>query len=161
MLEHAKTDTIQQPSLWLLYNIAVQPCYFIIPWQHVLSCMWTTLLIYHDGSNNVVQVYLFIKLRIVCSTTGQLNHDVQACQQAKTSRFTCVCVKNPKCSSILTNVPQDPEIPFFPGLAVTRFNLCSKASILTFHTTIVFLESRAYVIYLSAENTTVWKTGFQ
>ena len=72
MLEHAKTDTIQQPSLWLLYNIAVQPCYFIIPWQHVLSCMWTTLLIYHDGSNNVVQVYSFIKLRIVCSNWHEL-----------------------------------------------------------------------------------------
>ena len=39
MLEHAKADLIQQSSSWLLYNIVVQSCYFIIPW-HVLSCMY-------------------------------------------------------------------------------------------------------------------------
>ena len=45
---------------------------------------WTWLLIYHDGSNNVVQVRSFIKPWTVCSNmheqAGQLNH-VQACQQ--------------------------------------------------------------------------------
>ena len=56
MLERAKPDLIQQPSSWLLHNIAVQSCYFIIPWQ---SCI--KLLIYQDGSNNVVQVCSFIK----------------------------------------------------------------------------------------------------
>ena len=38
--------------------------------------VWTWLLIYHDGSNNVVQVCSFIKPRTVCS-----NMHEQACQQ--------------------------------------------------------------------------------
>ena len=36
MLEHAKPDLIQQPDHGCC-NIAVQSCYFIVPWQHVLS----------------------------------------------------------------------------------------------------------------------------
>ena len=86
VLEYEKPNLIQEPSSWLL--LAVQSCYFIISWQHVLSCMnmyWP--LIYHDGSNNVVQVCSFIKpWTLVCSNTheqlstillheaGQLNH---------------------------------------------------------------------------------------
>ena len=38
MLKHTKLDLIQQPSHGCC-NIAVQSCYFIIPWQHVVSCM--------------------------------------------------------------------------------------------------------------------------
>ena len=90
MLEHAKPDLIQQPSSWLLHNIAVQSCYFIIPWQHVLSCIKP--LIYQDGSNNVAKVCLFIKpwtvwtrrsttlFKLAMFKLDQLNH-VEACQQ--------------------------------------------------------------------------------
>ena len=90
MLERAKPDLIQQPSSWLLHNIAVQSCYFIIPWQHVLSCI--KLVIYQDGSNNVVQVCSFIKpwtiwtslsttlFKLAMFKLDQLNH-VEACQQ--------------------------------------------------------------------------------
>ena len=86
VLEHEKPNLIQEPTSWLLF--AVQSCYFIISWQHVLSCMnmyWP--LIYHDGSKNVVQFCSFIKQwTLVCSNTheqlsttllheaGQLNH---------------------------------------------------------------------------------------
>ena len=55
--------------------------------------VWTWLLIYHDGSNNVVQVCSFIKPWTVCS-----NMHEQACQQPcsnwtssnKLCVFTCV-----------------------------------------------------------------------
>ena len=46
----------------------------------MFSHAWTWLLIYHDGSNNVVQVSSLNKPWTVCS-----NMHVQACQQAKTS----------------------------------------------------------------------------
>ena len=37
----------------LLFDLVIN---FIISWQHVLSCtVWTWLLIYHDGYNNIVQ----------------------------------------------------------------------------------------------------------
>ena len=39
--------------------------------------VWTWLLIYHDGSNNVVQVCSFIKPRTVCSNIHE-----QACQHS-------------------------------------------------------------------------------
>ena len=74
--------------------------------------VWTTLLIYHDGPNNVVQVCSFIKpwtgcfniheLQAVMSTTlFKLNY-VEACQQPRSSLsrgknklcvFTCVVDK--------------------------------------------------------------------
>ena len=85
-------------------NIAVQSCYFIIPWQH--------------GSNNVVQVCSFIKPRTVCSNMheqacqqhcsswpaqpcsnwpAQPCSTVQACRQAnyKLCVFTCMCIPPP------------------------------------------------------------------
>ena len=76
---------------------------------------WTTLLIYHDGSNDVVQVCSFIKPWTVCSNHWQTCQQhcsswpaqscsswpaqVQACQQPKTScAFLCVYKKTLHCN---------------------------------------------------------------
>ena len=53
--------------------------------------VWTWLLIYHDGSDNVVQVCSFIKPWTVCSNMHQ-----QACQQQ------CTSWPVPPCSSLST-----------------------------------------------------------
>ena len=54
-----------------LFNLVISS----FPWQRVYHVL-TWLLIYHDGSNNVVQVCSFIKPWTVCS-----NMHEQACQQ--------------------------------------------------------------------------------
>ena len=110
VLECAKPDLIQQPSSWLTCcNIAVQSYYFIIPWQHVLSCMnmavdlswWfqqrCSSLFVHQAMNmqsvptrmnkpvnNIVQAGQLNHVQ-----AGQFNH-VQARKQANTS---CVCLR--------------------------------------------------------------------
>ena len=106
-------------------NIAVQSCYFIIPWQHVLSCMNNAVA----GFIMMVPTTLFKSVRLSCheqfvptcmnkpvnntvqagqlnqcwslSTThvqaGQLNH-VQACQQP------CSSWPAQPCSSLSTTM---------------------------------------------------------
>ena len=69
MLEHAKLNLIQQPSssvivVTSLFNLVISS----FP-DNMFYHVWTTLLIYHDGSNNVVQVCSFIKPWTVCSNT--------------------------------------------------------------------------------------------
>ena len=77
-------------------NIAVQSCYFIIPWQHVQSCMnmavdlspWfqqhCSSLFVHQAMNSLFQHAWTSLSTTMHVQAGQLNH-VQACQQAKTS----------------------------------------------------------------------------
>ena len=66
--------------------------------HHSLTTMfyhvWTWLLIYHDGSNNVVQVCSFIKTWTVCSITCT-NKPVD--QQHCSSRSTQPCSSLPGC----------------------------------------------------------------
>ena len=69
-----------------LFNLVISS----FPWQRVYHVL-TWLLIYHDGSNNVVQVCSFIKPWTVCS-----NMHEQACQQHCSS-----CPAQP-CSSLST-----------------------------------------------------------
>ena len=66
--------------------------------------VWTWLLIYHDGSNNVVQVCSFIKPWTVCS-----NMHEQACQQHCSSLLTSknkLCVKVNLHFTSTENTPQ-------------------------------------------------------
>ena len=51
--------------------------------------VWTTLLIYHDGSNNVVQVCSFIKPWTVCSNTHEPGCQ-QHCSSLSTTMFKLV-----------------------------------------------------------------------
>ena len=104
MSEHAKHDLIQQPT--------VQSCHFIhfiiILWQLV----WRWLLIYRDGSNNVVQIYSFIKPWTVCSNMHEQvcrqhcsSWPAQPCPSLSTGKnklcvFTCVPNVNYLCLSI-------------------------------------------------------------
>ena len=46
--------------------------------------------------------------------------NMQGCREHFTILILKVHVKNPKCSSILANVPQDPEIPHFPRPCCTE-----------------------------------------
>ena len=93
-----------------LFNLA---CYFIhfiiILWQLV----WTWLLIYHDGSSNVVQVCSFIKPWTVCS-----NMHEQACQQHCSIWPAQPCSSRPaqKCSSW--------PAPPCPSLSTGKNKLC-------------------------------------
>ena len=73
-LEHEKPD-LYNNQVHGCCNIAVQACYFIIPWQHVQSGMNMAV----DLSwwfQQRVQVYSFIKPWTVCSKLHE-----QACQQ--------------------------------------------------------------------------------
>ena len=80
-------------------NSAVQSCYFIIPWQNVLSCtVWTWLLIYSWWFQQRCSSLFFIKPWTVCSTS---NMHEQACQQPCSSWLAQPCSSWPAqpCSS--------------------------------------------------------------
>ena len=92
---------------------------FIIPWQHVLSCMniehdcW--FIMNHDGSNNVVQVCSFIKQFLPtcmnkparqqhCSSwpAQQYSRPVQACRHGSGNKlcvFMCVLMSKSRRSA--------------------------------------------------------------
>ena len=63
---------------------------------------WTWLLIYHDGSNNVVQVCSFIKPRAVCS-----NMHEQACQQHCSKQHRVSKTVGSHLKRILANLPNE------------------------------------------------------
>ena len=128
MLEHAKPDLIQQPSLWLLqHRCSRYICYFIIPWQQCsimyehgcwfIMMVRTTLFKYVRSSRHGQSVPLHARTSLSINNTvqaGQLNH-VQACQAVNTHQVTlcinsipsillCESYKQTICLTALTHV---------------------------------------------------------